>query len=178
MRNVLSTAEPLAESTWRDPRSTSRVLELGYRGSEAHCTPTAKEILAAVQATLERIGTKAQLCLAPRLPVLRWMFKGQDLLSLRSNESRLPSEALHPPSRLSAALNLLQNPLAAPSIARRCRFTLKAWGQHSKGAGGLARRQPELECTEGPRGHDLPLSSSSAGYKTTNKKEPLAIVFR
>ncbi|GAB0176080.1 hypothetical protein GRJ2_000073200 [Grus japonensis] len=50
----------------------------GYRGSEACYTPTEKEILAAyegVRAASEVIGTEAQLLLAPRLPVLGWMFK-------------------------------------------------------------------------------------------------------
>ncbi|KAK4807003.1 hypothetical protein QYF61_000332 [Mycteria americana] len=52
----------------------------GYRGSEARYTPTEKEILAAyegVRAALEVVGTEAQLLLAPRLPVLGWMFKGR-----------------------------------------------------------------------------------------------------
>ncbi|GAB0210034.1 hypothetical protein GRJ2_003469200 [Grus japonensis] len=52
----------------------------GYRGSEARYTPTEKEILAAyegVRAASEVIGTEAQLLLAPRLPVLGWMFKGR-----------------------------------------------------------------------------------------------------
>ncbi|KAM6336580.1 uncharacterized protein FN964_013104 isoform 1-T1 [Alca torda] len=52
----------------------------GYRGSEANYTPTEKEILAAyegVRAASEVIGTEAQLLLAPRLPVLGWMFKGK-----------------------------------------------------------------------------------------------------
>ncbi|GAB0204352.1 hypothetical protein GRJ2_002900800 [Grus japonensis] len=50
----------------------------GYRGSEVRYTPTEKEILAAyegVRAASEVIGTEAQLLLAPRLPVLGWMFK-------------------------------------------------------------------------------------------------------
>ncbi|RMC19785.1 hypothetical protein DUI87_03349 [Hirundo rustica rustica] len=50
-----------------------------YRGSEANYPPTEKKILAAyegVQAASEVIGTEAQLLLAPRLPVLGWMFKG------------------------------------------------------------------------------------------------------
>jgi len=41
-------------------------------------TSTKKEILAAyegVQAASEVVGTEAQLLLAPRLPVLGWMFK-------------------------------------------------------------------------------------------------------
>ncbi|KAF4798807.1 hypothetical protein TURU_060659 [Turdus rufiventris] len=51
-----------------------------YRGSEDNYTPTEKEILAAyegVQAASEVIVTEAQLLLAPRLPVLGWMFKGK-----------------------------------------------------------------------------------------------------
>ncbi|RMB97071.1 hypothetical protein DUI87_26354 [Hirundo rustica rustica] len=53
-----------------------------YRGSEANYTPTEKEILAAyegVRAASEVIGTETQLLLAPRLPVLGWMFKGKVL---------------------------------------------------------------------------------------------------
>ncbi|KAK4832245.1 hypothetical protein QYF61_021170 [Mycteria americana] len=52
----------------------------GYRGSKARYTPTEKEILAAyegVRAASEVVGTEAQLLLAPRLPVLGWMFKGR-----------------------------------------------------------------------------------------------------
>ncbi|KAK4823684.1 hypothetical protein QYF61_005655 [Mycteria americana] len=55
-------------------------LQNGYRGSKARYTPTEKEILAAyegVRAALEVVGTEAQLLLAPRLPVLGWMFKGR-----------------------------------------------------------------------------------------------------
>ncbi|GAB0190200.1 hypothetical protein GRJ2_001485300 [Grus japonensis] len=51
----------------------------GYRGSEAHYTPAEKEILAAyegIRAASEVVGTEASLLLAPRLPVLHWMFKG------------------------------------------------------------------------------------------------------
>ncbi|RMC01055.1 hypothetical protein DUI87_22319 [Hirundo rustica rustica] len=61
---------------WTDPGCTGK----GYRGSEANYTPTEKEILATnegVQAASEVIGTEAQLLLAPRLPVLGWMFKGK-----------------------------------------------------------------------------------------------------
>jgi len=50
----------------------------GYKGSEARYTPTEKEILAAyegIRAASEVVGTEAQLLLAPRLPVLGWMFK-------------------------------------------------------------------------------------------------------
>ncbi|GAB0204674.1 hypothetical protein GRJ2_002933000 [Grus japonensis] len=52
----------------------------GYRGSEACYTPTEKETLAAyegVRAVSEVVGTEAQLLLAPRLPVLGWVFKGR-----------------------------------------------------------------------------------------------------
>ncbi|KAK4822622.1 LOW QUALITY PROTEIN: hypothetical protein QYF61_017827 [Mycteria americana] len=51
----------------------------GYRGPEVRYTPT-EEILAAyegVVAALEVVGTEAQLLLAPRLPVLGWIFKGR-----------------------------------------------------------------------------------------------------
>ncbi|KAK4810605.1 hypothetical protein QYF61_007342 [Mycteria americana] len=52
----------------------------GYRGSEARYSPPEKEILTAyegVRAALEVVGTEAQLLLAPRLPVLGWVFKGR-----------------------------------------------------------------------------------------------------
>ncbi|OPJ78922.1 hypothetical protein AV530_001597 [Patagioenas fasciata monilis] len=52
----------------------------GYKGSKANYTPTEKEILAAyeeVQAASKVIDTEAQLLLAPRLPVLGWIFKGK-----------------------------------------------------------------------------------------------------
>lgn len=117
MRNVLSSSEALAESSWRDLRSTSRVLEPKYRGSEAHYTPTAKEILATyekVQATSEIAGTEAQLLLAPRLAVLRWMFKGQDLLLLWSNDSGHPSKALHPPLPPSSSAEFASKPTGRP----------------------------------------------------------------
>ncbi|TRZ08991.1 hypothetical protein HGM15179_018116 [Zosterops borbonicus] len=48
-----------------------------YKGSEANYAPTEKEILATyegVQATSEEIGMEVHLLLAPRLPVLGWMF--------------------------------------------------------------------------------------------------------
>ncbi|GAB0181133.1 hypothetical protein GRJ2_000578600 [Grus japonensis] len=72
-------------SLWQKAPGESQGLPLGfwswgYRGSEACYTPTEKEILAAykgVQAASEATGTKAQLLLAPRLPVLGWMFKGR-----------------------------------------------------------------------------------------------------
>ncbi|GAB0189166.1 hypothetical protein GRJ2_001381900 [Grus japonensis] len=70
-------------SLWQKARGETRGRPLefwsrGYRGSEARYTPTEKEILAAyegVRAASEVIGTEAQLLLAPRLPVLGWMFK-------------------------------------------------------------------------------------------------------
>ncbi|RMC21517.1 hypothetical protein DUI87_02383 [Hirundo rustica rustica] len=71
-------------SLWQKGPGETRGQPLGfwsqsYRGSEANYTPTEKEILAAykgIQAASEVIGTEAQL-LAPRLPVLGWMFKGE-----------------------------------------------------------------------------------------------------
>lgn len=51
-----------------------------YKESESCYTPAEKEILAiyeAIQAASKVIGTEAQLLLAPCLPVLGWMFKGQ-----------------------------------------------------------------------------------------------------
>ncbi|KAK4810531.1 hypothetical protein QYF61_004494 [Mycteria americana] len=88
VKNVLYTAAGENVPTWslwqKTPWETrGRPLGFcsrGYRGSEAHCTPTEKEILAAyegVRAALEVVGTEAQLLLAPRLPVLGWMFKGR-----------------------------------------------------------------------------------------------------
>jgi len=50
----------------------------GYKGSKSCYTPTEKEFLAAyegIRAPSEVVGTEAQLLLAPRLPVLGWMFK-------------------------------------------------------------------------------------------------------
>ncbi|RMC19953.1 hypothetical protein DUI87_00798 [Hirundo rustica rustica] len=75
----------LSWSLWQKVPGETRGRPLGYwsrsyRGSEANYTPTEKEILAAyegVQAASEVIGTEAQLLLAPRLPVLGWMFKGK-----------------------------------------------------------------------------------------------------
>ncbi|GAB0203205.1 hypothetical protein GRJ2_002786100 [Grus japonensis] len=86
VKNVLYTAAGENVPTWslwqKAPGETrGRPLGFwsrGYRGSEAHYTPTEKEILAAyegVRAASEVIGTEAQLLLAPRLPVLGWMFK-------------------------------------------------------------------------------------------------------
>ncbi|GAB0209291.1 hypothetical protein GRJ2_003394800 [Grus japonensis] len=86
VKNVLYTAARENGPTWslwqKAPGETrGRPLGFwsrGYRGSEAHYTPAEKEILAAyegVRAASEVIGTEAQLLLAPRLPVLGWMFK-------------------------------------------------------------------------------------------------------
>lgn len=53
----------------RNSRATSRILELGYRGSEAHDTCSEKEILAAhkgVGAASEAVGREAQPLLAPQ----------------------------------------------------------------------------------------------------------------
>ncbi|GAB0176156.1 hypothetical protein GRJ2_000080800 [Grus japonensis] len=72
--------ESLAESTRRHSRLTPGVLESGIPRIRGHYTPTEKETLAAyegVRATSEVVGTEAQLLLAPRLPVLGWMFKGR-----------------------------------------------------------------------------------------------------
>ena len=71
----------MAKSLRRDLRPTPGILELSvHRGSEEGYTPTEKEILAAyegVWAVSEVTGTETQLLLAPRLPVLNSMFKGQ-----------------------------------------------------------------------------------------------------
>ncbi|GAB0206804.1 hypothetical protein GRJ2_003146000 [Grus japonensis] len=86
VKNVLYTAAGENGPTWslwqKAPGETrGRPLGFwsrGHRGSEARYTPTEKEILAAyegVRAASEVIGTEAQLLLAPRLPVLGWMFK-------------------------------------------------------------------------------------------------------
>ncbi|RMC06467.1 hypothetical protein DUI87_15902 [Hirundo rustica rustica] len=88
VKNVLYSAagnNGLSWSLWQKVPRETRGRPLGfwsrsYRGSEANYTPTEKEILAAyegVQAASEVIGTEAQLLLAPRLPVLGWMFKGK-----------------------------------------------------------------------------------------------------
>ncbi|RMC21956.1 hypothetical protein DUI87_02827 [Hirundo rustica rustica] len=88
VKNVLYSAagnNGLSWSLWQKVPGETRGRPLGfwsrsYRGSEANYTPTEKEILAAyegVQAASEVIGTKAKLLLAPRLPVLGWMFKGK-----------------------------------------------------------------------------------------------------
>ncbi|RMC19330.1 hypothetical protein DUI87_03938 [Hirundo rustica rustica] len=68
------------EGAWGDSGRPLGFWSRSYRGSEANYTPKEKEILAAyegVQAASEVIGTEAQLLLAPRLPVLGWMFKGK-----------------------------------------------------------------------------------------------------
>ncbi|RMC03701.1 hypothetical protein DUI87_19693 [Hirundo rustica rustica] len=88
VKNVLYSAagnNGLSWSLWQKVPGETRGRPLGfwsrsYRGSEANYTPTEKEILAAyegVQAASEVIGTETQLLLAPRLPVLGWMFKGE-----------------------------------------------------------------------------------------------------
>ncbi|RMC09932.1 hypothetical protein DUI87_12719 [Hirundo rustica rustica] len=88
VKNVLYSAagnNGLSWSLWQKVPGETRGRPLGfwsrsYRGSEANYTPTEKEILAAyegVQAASEVIGTETQLLLAPRLPVLEWMFKGE-----------------------------------------------------------------------------------------------------
>ncbi|XP_010561942.1 PREDICTED: uncharacterized protein LOC104829417 [Haliaeetus leucocephalus] len=87
VQNLLYTAageHGLTWSLWRKTPGETQGRPLGfwsrgYRGSEAHYTPTEKEILAAyegVRAASEVVGTEAYLLLAPRLPVLHWMFKG------------------------------------------------------------------------------------------------------
>ncbi|RMC01124.1 hypothetical protein DUI87_22390 [Hirundo rustica rustica] len=88
VKNVLYSAagsHSLFWSLWQKASGETRGRPLGfwsrsYRGSEANNTPTEKEILATyegVQAASEVIGTETQLLLAPRLPVLEWMFKGE-----------------------------------------------------------------------------------------------------
>ncbi|RMC07301.1 hypothetical protein DUI87_16759 [Hirundo rustica rustica] len=88
VKNVLYSAarnNSLSWSLWQKvPGETQgRPLEFwsrSYRKSKANYTPTEKEILAAyerVQAASEVISTETQLLLAPRLPVLGWMFKGE-----------------------------------------------------------------------------------------------------
>ncbi len=88
VKNILYTAAGEKGPTWSLWQRTSgetRGRPLGfwsraYRGSEECYTPTEKEILAAyegVRAASEVVGTETQLLLAPRLPVLNWMFKGK-----------------------------------------------------------------------------------------------------
>ena len=87
-KNILYTAageKGPTWSLWQRASGETRGRPLGfwsraYRGSEECYTPTEKEILAAyegVRAASEVIGTETQLLLAPRLPVLNWMFKGK-----------------------------------------------------------------------------------------------------
>ncbi|GAB0210089.1 hypothetical protein GRJ2_003474700 [Grus japonensis] len=87
VQNVLYTAsreKGLTCSLWQKTAGETPCRPLGfwswgYRGSEAHYTPTEKEILAAyegIRAASEVVGTEKSLLLAPRLPVLHWMFKG------------------------------------------------------------------------------------------------------
>ncbi|RMC09942.1 hypothetical protein DUI87_12729 [Hirundo rustica rustica] len=88
-------------SLWQKVPGETRGRSLGfwsrsYRGSEANYTPTEKEILAAyegLQAASEVIGTKTQLLLAPRLPVLGWMFKA--LTGNRKLQYGAPHGELH-----------------------------------------------------------------------------------
>uniref|UniRef100_A0A8B9VM15 ribonuclease H n=1 Tax=Anas zonorhyncha TaxID=75864 RepID=A0A8B9VM15_9AVES len=86
VQNILYTAageHGLTWSLWQKTPGETRGRPLGfwsrgYRGSEANYTPTEKEILTAyegIRAASEVVGTEAQLLLAPRLPVLHWMFK-------------------------------------------------------------------------------------------------------
>ncbi|RMB88580.1 hypothetical protein DUI87_35081 [Hirundo rustica rustica] len=88
VKNVLYSAagnNGLSWSLWQKVPGETRGRPLGfwsrnYRGSETNYTPTEKEILAAyegVQAASEVVGTETQLLLAPRLPVLGWMFKAE-----------------------------------------------------------------------------------------------------
>ncbi|RMB93035.1 hypothetical protein DUI87_30541 [Hirundo rustica rustica] len=88
VRNVLYSAtgnHALSWSLWQKGPGETRGRPLGfwsqsYRGSEANYTPTEKRILATyegVQAASEVVGTETQLLLAPRLPVLGWMFKAE-----------------------------------------------------------------------------------------------------
>uniref|UniRef100_A0A8C8E7K8 RNase H type-1 domain-containing protein n=1 Tax=Otus sunia TaxID=257818 RepID=A0A8C8E7K8_9STRI len=88
IKNVLYTAageNGPSWSLWQRAPGESRGRPLGfwsrgYKGSEANYTLTEKEILAAyegIRAASEVVGTETQLLLAPRLPVLGWMFKGK-----------------------------------------------------------------------------------------------------
>ncbi|RMB96038.1 hypothetical protein DUI87_27478 [Hirundo rustica rustica] len=88
VKNVLYSAagnNGLSWSLWQKVPGETRGRPLGfwsrsYQGSETNYTPTEKEILAAyegVQAASEVVGTETQLLLAPRLPVLGWMFKAE-----------------------------------------------------------------------------------------------------
>ncbi|RMC21178.1 hypothetical protein DUI87_02036 [Hirundo rustica rustica] len=88
VKNVLYSAagnNGLSWSLWQKVPGETRGRPLrfwsrSYRESEANYTPTEKEILAAykgVQTASEVVGTETQLLLAPRLPVLGWMFKAE-----------------------------------------------------------------------------------------------------
>ncbi|RMC20718.1 hypothetical protein DUI87_01570 [Hirundo rustica rustica] len=88
VKNVLYSAAEnhgLSWSLWQKVPGETQGRPLGfwsrsYRGSKANYTPTEKEILAVcegVQAASEVIVTEPQVLLAPRLPVLGWMFKGK-----------------------------------------------------------------------------------------------------
>ncbi|RMC22357.1 hypothetical protein DUI87_00669 [Hirundo rustica rustica] len=87
VKNVLYSAAEnhgLSWSLWQKVPGETRDRPLGfwsrsYQGSKANYIPTEKEILAAyegIQAASEVIGIETQL-LAPRLPVLGWMFKAE-----------------------------------------------------------------------------------------------------
>ncbi|RMC11864.1 hypothetical protein DUI87_11990 [Hirundo rustica rustica] len=85
VKNVLYSAagnNGLSWSLWQKVPGETQGRPLGfwsrsYRGSKANYTPTEKATCEGVQAASEVIGTEAQLLLAPRLPVLGWMFKGK-----------------------------------------------------------------------------------------------------
>ncbi|RMB92488.1 hypothetical protein DUI87_31131 [Hirundo rustica rustica] len=88
VKNVLYSAagnNGLSWSLWQKGPGETRGRPLGfwsrsYRESETNYTPTEKEILATdegVQAASEVVRTETQLLLAPRLPVLGWMFKAE-----------------------------------------------------------------------------------------------------
>ncbi|RMC18817.1 hypothetical protein DUI87_04713 [Hirundo rustica rustica] len=106
VKNVLYSAagnNGLSWSLWQKVPGETRGRPLGfwsrsYRGSEANYTPTEKEILAAyegLQAASEVIGTETQLLLAPRLPVLGWMFKGKALTGNGRLQYGAPHDELH-----------------------------------------------------------------------------------
>ncbi|MES7368172.1 ribonuclease H family protein, partial [Cutibacterium acnes] len=88
IKNILYTAageKGPTWSLWQRASGETRGRPLGfwsraYKGSEEGYTPTEKEILAAyegLRAASEVVGTETQLLLAPRLPVLNWMFEGK-----------------------------------------------------------------------------------------------------
>ncbi|RMC04998.1 hypothetical protein DUI87_18178 [Hirundo rustica rustica] len=106
VKNVLYSAagnNGLSWSLWQKGPGETRGRSLGfwsrsYRGSEANYTPTEKEILATyegLQAASEVIGTEMQLLLAPRLPVLGWMFKGKALTENGRLQYGAPHDELH-----------------------------------------------------------------------------------